>query len=95
MVISIFSLASYLSLQPNATLFISELKTDWIETVGDLKEIAELCQPAAALKYVLGESWDSRHVHFLITADKFEGDEDLEMSTIPESPLEKMNRREC
>lgn len=88
-----------LFLQPKKPALLHEMKENWVRTVGDLKEVAEMCHPATPLKYVLGESWLPEYLHFLITADKFERDDDPEMvaerrETMSESPLQIMIRRE-
>lgn len=77
---------------------VREILPCWIGTVGDLKAIVDFCQPALTISEALEKSWDMKHVHFLITAEKSEGDEDLMTAdeardTVPELPLQAMIRR--
>jgi hypothetical protein len=59
------------------TLVVADIEEGWIGTIGDLDEIAEFCKPALTFDCALGESWDPDHLHFLITAEIFDGDEVL------------------
>ena len=62
--------------------------------------MAQICQSIVTVRRALRESWDLEHVHFLITAEgSVVEDEDLTTAaeakdTVPELPLQAMNRRE-
>ena len=67
----------------------------------DIEKAAEICQPASTVSDALGESWDHRHVHFIITAEEFVEDADTmaakeveHVPELPELPLHAMHRRE-
>lgn len=76
------------------------IEEGWIDTVKDFRAIVKLCQPPTTVKNVFGERWNSNHVHLFITADESEEDEESETAvesrdTVPELPLQIMNRRKC
>ena len=66
-----------------------DIKHDWLKTVGGIGNVAEFCRPETIIYSILGDHWNSERVHFLVTADKFEGDE----AVARKPPLQIMNRR--
>ena len=67
----------------------------------NIEKATKLCQPVDTVSDALGESWDRRHVHFIITAEEFVEDADPmaakeaeHVSELSELPLHAMHRRE-
>ena len=63
-------------LLPKEPLSMEYVKRDWISTAGTIYGVAEFCHSANTGREALGESWDIDEVHFLITAEEAEGNED-------------------
>ena len=65
----------------------------------NIEEAIEFCQPALTISDALGESWDRRNLHFIITAEESVEDADPmaakevdQVSELP--PLHAMHLRE-
>ena len=76
---------------------IKDVKLGWINTAGAIVNIADLCHAPRLVSSVLEGSWDIENVHFFVTAEEFEEDEDLavaaeRMDVVSELPLQTLNR---
>ena len=76
---------------------MEHVKRNWINTAGIIDDVADPCHPARTVRKILGESWDPDQVHFLVTAEEPEGEEDLAAAAesgniVSELPLQTLNR---
>jgi len=72
---------------------------DWIKDHPDINKVARRCQPAFSISKLFDQSWDSEHVHFLVTAKEVMEDagpakDTEERDHVSELPLQTMYRRE-
>ena len=78
---------------------MNDVGMDWIKDHPDINQVARFCQPIFRLSELFDQSWDSKHVHFLITAKEAVEDADPAKAAeqwdyVSELPLQTMYRRE-
>ena len=52
---------------------MDQVESDWIRKAGTIKKVADVCHPAYPIEFLFDESWNSKTVVLLITADESEG----------------------